>query len=101
MINRYYNDTQILPNLKIKNQYLSKISCRGGIFFGDMSDGVVFYNCDIVNGNFSFTTTTTTLAPTTTTTTTVESTTTTTTTVEPTTTTTTTVEPTTTTTTTV
>ena len=51
VINRYYND---IPSGKaLKNQYLSKISCRGGEYYNDITDGVVFYNCNILNGNFS------------------------------------------------
>jgi len=50
VINRYYND--ITKGYVLKNQYLSKISCRGGTFYGDVSDGVVYYNCNILNGSF-------------------------------------------------
>lgn len=51
VINRYYND--VTPGLNLDNQYLSKVSCRGGDFYGDVADGVVFYDCNIFNGNFA------------------------------------------------
>lgn len=49
VIDRYYNDTS---GLTLKNQYMSKISCRGGNYFEDITDGVVFYNCDIYDMDF-------------------------------------------------
>lgn len=49
VINRYYNDTS---GLTLKNQYLSKISCRGGNYFEDITDGVVFFNCNIFDMDF-------------------------------------------------
>ena len=45
VINRHYND--ITPGYNLKNQRLSKVSCRGGDFFNEISDGAVFYNCNI------------------------------------------------------
>ena len=52
VINRYYND--ITPGYTLSNQCLSKITCRKGNFFSDVSDGVVFYGgCNIFNDNFS------------------------------------------------
>ena len=118
VINRYYND--IPAGNKLKYQYLSKVSCRGGYFFNNIADGVIFHKCNIninlptttttttaISGSTTTTTTivapttTTTVAPTTTTTTTIAPTTTTTTVAPTTTTTTTTVAPTTTTTTTI
>lgn len=51
VINRYYND--IGDGKLLKNQYLSKISCRGGNFYNDIADGVVFYDCNIFNGEFA------------------------------------------------
>ena len=51
VINRYYND--IPSGKKLKNQYLSKISCRGGDFYDKISDGVVFYDCNILNSDFA------------------------------------------------
>jgi len=50
VINKYYND--IDNNLIIKNQELSKVSCRGGNFFNSISDGVTYYNCNFFNGEF-------------------------------------------------
>jgi len=50
VINRHFNDIGVGFNLS--NQYLSKVSCRGGDLFDDVSDGVVFYNCNILNSNF-------------------------------------------------
>lgn len=50
VIDRYYND--IPSGLLLKDQSISKISCRSGYFYGGVSDGVVFYNCNILNGNF-------------------------------------------------
>ena len=50
VINRHFNDIGLGYNLS--NQYLSKVSCRGGDLFDDISDGVVFYNCNILNGGF-------------------------------------------------
>ena len=50
VINRYYND--IPTGSLLKNQSISKVSCRGGYFYGGISDGVVFYNSNILNGNF-------------------------------------------------
>ena len=38
VIDRYYND--IPPDSILKNQYLSKISCRGGNFYNNVADGV-------------------------------------------------------------
>jgi hypothetical protein len=56
VINRYYND--IYSNYVLANQSLSKLTCRGGIFFDNIADGVVFYggsslSCNIFNGQFS------------------------------------------------
>jgi hypothetical protein len=45
VINRYFND--IPAGKKLKDQFLSKISCKGGNFFNEISDGVVFYDCTI------------------------------------------------------
>jgi len=45
VINRYFND--ITPGMLLKNQYLSKMSCRSGNYFNDISDGVVYYQCNI------------------------------------------------------
>jgi len=45
VINRHYTD--ITSGLLLKNQRLSKVSCRGGDFYSDISDGAVFYNCNI------------------------------------------------------
>lgn len=51
VINRYYNE---IGNGKVlKNQYLSKISCRGGNFYNDIADGVVFYDCNIFDDEFA------------------------------------------------
>ena len=51
VINRHYND---IPNgYSLKNQQISKISCRGGYLYKSVSDGVVFYNCNILNIGFS------------------------------------------------
>ena len=48
VINRDYID---IPTGKIlKNQYLSKASCRGGRYYSGNADGAVFYNCDIYSG---------------------------------------------------
>ncbi len=51
VINRYYND--IGDGKILKNQYLSKISYRGGNYYNDIADGVVFYDCNIFNGEFA------------------------------------------------
>lgn len=51
VINRHYND--ITPGYVLSNQRLSKVSCRGGDFYNNISDGSVFYNCNILNGYFS------------------------------------------------
>ena len=55
VINRYYND--IPSGYKLKYQYISKFSCKGGVFYNDISDGVIFfggvnYQCNIMNGHF-------------------------------------------------
>ena len=50
VINRNYNDTS---GLTLKNQFLSKISCRGGNYYDNVADGVVFYNCNIFDSLFS------------------------------------------------
>jgi len=50
VINRHYND--ITNGAKLKFQYLSKVSCRGGNFIGDISDGVVFRDCKIFSNDF-------------------------------------------------
>lgn len=51
VINRHYND--IPTNFSLKNQYISKISCRGGYLYESVSDGVVFKNCSILNTGFA------------------------------------------------
>jgi len=51
VIDRYFND--ITSGKKLKNQYLSKISCRGGDYYDDVADGVVFYDCNIFNNTFA------------------------------------------------
>lgn len=51
VINRHYND--IPPGKLLQNQYISKISCRGGYLYQDVSDGVVFNNCSIINTGFA------------------------------------------------
>jgi uncharacterized protein YjbI with pentapeptide repeats len=48
VINRYFND--IPAGKKLKNQYLSKISVRGGNLVSGTLDGVVLYDCDIHSG---------------------------------------------------
>ena len=50
VINRYFND--ITPGTILNNQYLSKVSCRGGNYYNNISDGVVYYNCNV--GTFGF-----------------------------------------------
>lgn len=50
VINKYYNDIDI--NKKIKNQYISKVSCKNGDLYDNVSDGVIFYECNVLNGNF-------------------------------------------------
>lgn len=51
VINRHYND---IPNgYSLSNQKISKVSCRGGYLYKSVSDGVVFYNCNIINVGFS------------------------------------------------
>jgi len=51
VINRHYND--IPTGYSLKNQQISKISCRGGYLYKSISDGAVFYNCNILNIGFS------------------------------------------------
>ena len=51
VIDRYYND--IPAGSVLKYQYLSKVSCRGGNYFDSISDGIVFYNCNVFNGDFA------------------------------------------------
>ena len=51
VINRHYND--IPSGYSLKYQQISKISCRGGYLYKSVSDGVVFYNCNILNVGFS------------------------------------------------
>jgi hypothetical protein len=51
VINRHFND--IPAGKLLKNQYLSKISCRGGDFYDDVTDGVVFYDCNLHNSTFA------------------------------------------------
>ena len=51
VINRHYND--IPTGYFLKNQQISKISCRGGYLYKSISDGAVFYNCNILNIGFS------------------------------------------------
>src|SRR5690606_28498793 len=46
----YFND--ITTGYKLKNQYLSKVSCRGGNFIGGISDGVVYNNCNLFSDDF-------------------------------------------------
>jgi len=50
VINRHFNDIGF--NKKISNQYLSKVSCINGNLYDNISDGVVFYNCNILNSGF-------------------------------------------------
>ena len=54
VINRYYND--IPSGYKLKYQYISKFTCKGGVFYNDISDGAIFfgkdYQCNIMNGQF-------------------------------------------------
>jgi len=45
VINRHFND--IKPGTILKNQFLSKMACLGGNYFNDVSDGVVYYNCNV------------------------------------------------------
>ena len=49
-INRYYTD--ITSGYTLSNQYLSKISCRGGDFYNEITDGAVFYDCSIYDMDF-------------------------------------------------
>lgn len=51
VINRHYNDIPI--GYSLANQQISKISCRGGYLYNSVSDGVVFYNCSILNAGFA------------------------------------------------
>jgi hypothetical protein len=51
VINRYYND--ITTGYKLKHQYLSKVSCNGGIFYNNITDGAVFYNSNVFSSQFS------------------------------------------------
>jgi hypothetical protein len=50
VIDRDYND--IGDGKKLSNQYISKISARGGDYFDDVSDGVVFYDCNVFEMEF-------------------------------------------------
>ena len=50
VINRHFND--ITPGTFLKNQYLSKMACLGGYYYNDVSDGVVYYQCNV--GSFGF-----------------------------------------------
>ena len=50
VINRYYND--ITTGFVIENQFLSKVSCRGGNYFNSIADGVTYYDCNFFNGEF-------------------------------------------------
>jgi hypothetical protein len=50
VINRYYND--VTPGFVIENQFLSKVSCRGGNYFNSIADGVTYYDCNFFNGEF-------------------------------------------------
>ena len=54
VINRRYSDiyNDKYKHCILKDQIISKISCRDGDFFGDISDGVTFFNCNIFNGEF-------------------------------------------------
>lgn len=54
VINRRYNDinNENYKHCILKDQILSKVSCRDGNFFGDLSDGVAYYNCNFFNGDF-------------------------------------------------
>jgi len=48
VINREYND--IKSGALLSDQFLSKVSVRGGTFTGGVIDGLVFYNSDIYSG---------------------------------------------------
>lgn len=48
VINRDYND--ITSGKLLSNQYLSRVSVRGGTFTKGIIDGLVFYNADIYSG---------------------------------------------------
>lgn len=48
VINRNYND--ITSGYLLKNQYISKVSVRGGTFTGGVIDGLIFYQSDIEYG---------------------------------------------------
>ena len=49
VINRLFND--IIPTgFLLKNQYLSKISCKNGSYYGGTADGAVFFQCDVYSG---------------------------------------------------
>ena len=50
VINRHFND--ITPGTFLKNQYLSKMACLSGNYYNDISDGVVYYKCNV--GSFGF-----------------------------------------------
>jgi len=50
VINRHFND--ITPGTFLKNQYLSKMACLSGYYYNDISDGVVYYKCNV--GSFGF-----------------------------------------------
>jgi len=51
VINRYYKD--ITPGTFLSNQCLSKVTCRDGNFFQKVADGVVFFNCNVFNSDYS------------------------------------------------
>lgn len=53
VIDRYYNDLTGTTYKYLKNQFLSKISCRGGNYYDDISDGVIFYDCNIIDANLA------------------------------------------------
>jgi len=52
VINRYYDDIKPVGST-LNYQYISKISCRGGYLYQDVSDGVLFNNCNIINPGFA------------------------------------------------
>lgn len=53
VIDRYFNDLTGSTYKYLKNQFLSKVSCRGGNYYNDISDGVVFYDCNIIDSELA------------------------------------------------
>jgi hypothetical protein len=51
VINRRFND--ITSGKVLKDMAISKLTCRGGNYYQEIADGVVFFNCNIFNSELA------------------------------------------------